>query len=67
MANIGQHTDTTGTRQRVMALRETEAQRLRVQWAIAAEDKKRRHKEALEYARRTPIDGEKVTSNVIIG
>lgn len=40
-----------------MATREAEAQRLRVQWAIADEAKKRRHKEALEYARRT-TDGE---------
>ena len=41
-----------------MASREAEAQRLRVQWAIAAEADKRRHKEALEYARRTTINGE---------
>jgi hypothetical protein len=59
MATIGQHTDTTGTRQRIMAIREIEAQRLRVQWAISDEAKKRRHKEALEYARRTTTtDGE---------
>ena len=46
-----------------MASREAEAQRLRVQWAIAAEADKRRHKEALEYARRTKIDGKKRNSN----
>ena len=58
MATIAHQLDTTLTRQRVMAIREAEAQRLRVQWAIAAEEKKRRHKEALEYARRKTINGE---------
>ncbi len=58
MANINHQVDTTLTRQKVMAGREAEAQRLRVQWAIAAEADKRRHKEALEYARRTTINGE---------
>ena len=43
----------------MMESREAEAQRLRVRWALAAEEKKQRHKEALEYARRTPINDEK--------
>jgi hypothetical protein len=46
MANIASPIESTLTRQRVMATREAEAQRLRVQWAIAD-----------EYARRT-TDGE---------
>ena len=58
MANIASPIESTLTRQRVMATREAEAQRLRVQWAIADEAKKRRHKEALEHARRTTTDGE---------
>ena len=47
----------------MMESREAEAQRLRVRWALAAEEKKQRHKEALEYARRTKIDGKKRNSN----
>ena len=58
MANIASPIESTLTRQGVMAFRETEAQRLRVQWAIADEANKRRHKEALEYARRKTINGE---------
>ena len=46
-----------------MELRDTEAQRLRAVWAIHAEEKKRRHKEALEHARRTSINEKKDDSN----
>tara|TARA_Y100001949_G_C15724314_1_gene216540 strand:+ start:342 stop:533 length:192 start_codon:yes stop_codon:yes gene_type:complete len=62
MASISQQTETTLTRKKMMESREAEAQRLRVRWALAAEEKKQRHKEALEYARRTPIN-EKDDSN----
>ena len=57
MAGIAQHHDTL-TRSQIMRYREAEAQRLRAAWALAAEDKKRRHKEALEHARRKTINGE---------
>ena len=60
MANINnQSTETTITRQKIMASREADAQRMRVVWAIAAEAEKRRHKEALERAQQTDINGEK--------
>ena len=57
MANVATPIDSTMTRQKIMAFREEQAQQLRVRWAILAEEKKQRHKEALEYARRT-TDGE---------
>jgi hypothetical protein len=63
MATISQQTETTLTRKKMMESREAEAQRLRVQWAIAAEEKKRRHKEALEHARRTSINEKKDNRN----
>ena len=47
----------------MMESREAEAQRLRVRWALAAEEKKQRHKEALEYARRPITDEEKDDSD----
>ena len=62
MAGIAQHHDTL-TRKQIMDYRDAEAQRLRVRWAMAAEEKKQRHKEALEYARRTPINEKKDDSN----
>jgi|TARA_B100000809_G_C14891482_1_gene442820 hypothetical protein len=63
MANVATPIDSTMTRQKIMAFREEQAQQLRVRWAILAEEKKQRHKEALEYARRNNNDEE--TSNVI--
>ena len=62
MAGIAQHHDTL-TRKQIMDYRDDEAQRLRVRWAMAAEEKKQRHKEALEYARRTPINEKKDDDN----
>ena len=62
MAGIAQHHDTL-TRKQIMDYRDDEAQRLRVRWAMAAEEKKQRHKEALEYARRPITDEEKDDSD----
>ena len=64
MAGIAQHHDTL-TRSQIMRYREAEAQRLRAAWALAAEDKKRRHKEALEHARRINTNEKKDNSKVI--
>ena len=47
----------------MMESREAEAQRLGVRWALAAEEKKQRHKEALEYARRINSNEKKDDSN----
>jgi len=47
----------------MMESREAEAQRLRVRWALAAEEKKQRHKEALEYARQKRTNETKDDSN----
>ena len=63
MASISQQTETTLTRKKMMESREAEAQRLRVRWALAAEEKKQRHKEALEYARRINSNEKKDDSN----
>ena len=46
-----------------MDYRDDEALRLRARWAMAAEEKKQRHKEALEYARRPITDEKKDDSN----
>ena len=62
MAGIAQHHDTL-TRKQIMDYRDDEALRLRARWAMAAEEKKQRHKEALEYARRTSINEKKDDSN----
>ena len=62
MAGIDR-THETLTHRQIMELPDTEAQRLRAVWAIHAEEKKRRHKEALEHARRTSINEKKDDSN----
>ena len=47
----------------MMMTRDAEAQRMRARWAMAAEEKKRRHEEALEYARQKHINEKKDDSN----
>ena len=63
MATISQKAETTLTRKKMMMTRDAEAQRMRARWAMAAEEKKRRHEEALEYARQKHINEKKDDSN----